>query len=139
MTDSEIRALVAKFERAWATREDAEFLAIWHPDGELHSPFNSRVLLGRELPLLNAVTRQNAPELQWRLVGWTARDHVVVVEWECSNRYGDRVVTWRGMDRLTIVDGRIREEIVYADTAPLQAMRRGERFAALIPVPAPAG
>jgi hypothetical protein len=35
----------------------------------------------------------------WTLLGWTSRGDVVVVEWESSNRYGDRIVTWRGVTR----------------------------------------
>jgi hypothetical protein len=60
------------------------------------------------------------------MVDWTARGDVLVVEGEWTNRYGDRVPSWRGVDKLTLQDGRIIEEVVYADTAPLQALQRGE-------------
>jgi len=52
------------------------------------------------------------------------------VEWESSNVYGGHEVGWRGVDKLTVRDGRIPEEVVYADIAPLQALRRGEKFPA---------
>ena len=135
MTEPDVVAFVTRFEKAWATRADADFEAIWHPEGQLIYPFASRTLKGSELPLLNGITKKNAPELRWRMLGWTARGNVVVVEWESSNRYGERLVTWRGVDKMTIVDGKIMEEVVYADTAPFQAMRRGEVFPALIPLP----
>jgi hypothetical protein len=45
------------------------------------------------------------------------------------------VFSWRGVDKLTLREGRIIEEVVYADTAPLQALRRGETFEALIRMP----
>jgi hypothetical protein len=38
---------------------------------------------------------------------------------------------------MTLVDGKIAEEIVYADTAPLQAVRQGRNFDALIQIPWP--
>jgi hypothetical protein len=36
---------------------------------------------------------------------------------------------------MTLRDGKIIEEIVYCDTAPLQALRRGMKFDALIQFP----
>jgi hypothetical protein len=70
------------------------------------------------------------------LVGWWSLGNVLVIEWESSNRYGERTLRWRGVDKLTLVDGRIIEEVVYADTAPLQALRLGRTFDALIQLPA---
>lgn len=135
MNDAERLAFIAKFEKAWSSRQDEDFTAIWHPDGRLIYPFAGRVILGRELPLLNQITKANAPALKWRMVGWTSREDVIVVEWESSNVYGAREVVWRGVDKITLENGRIREEVVYTDTAPFHAMRRGETFAPLIPLP----
>jgi hypothetical protein len=135
MTEAEVLQFVKRFEQAWSSRRDEDFVAIWHPDGELVYPFASRVIRGNELPLLNAITKQNTPNLKWRMIDWTYRGNTVIVEWESSNTYGERVVTWRGVDKLTIRDGRIEKEIVYADTAPFHEMRRGEKFPPLIPFP----
>jgi len=136
MSALDIQRFVERFEAAWAARDANGFLALWHPHGVLHYPFANRVIRGSEIGLLNDLLRRGAPELTWRLLGWTARGEVVVIEWQSSNRYGDRVLTWRGVDKITLQDGKIIEEIVYADTAPLQALRRGERFEALIQLPA---
>ena len=73
--------------------------------------------------------------MTWKLVDWTSRDDVVVIEWESSNRYGEHVIVWRGVDKMTLRHGQIIEEIVYCDTAPLQALRRGVKFDALIQFP----
>jgi hypothetical protein len=135
MTDAERQDFVDRFAAAWAAKDGAAFLALWNPQGKLHYPFANRVIGGREIGMLNDFTNAQAPKLTWRLLGWTARGDVIIVEWESSNQYGETVVTWRGVDKLTFKDGKIIEEIVYADTAPLQAMRRGERFAALIQLP----
>jgi len=93
------------------------------------------VINGREIGKLNDLTKANAPDLTWNLVGWTSRGNVIVIEWGCSNKYGGRVVSWGGVDKLTLHDGKIIEEIVYTDTAPLQALRRGVKFDALIAFP----
>jgi hypothetical protein len=135
MSEIEIQAFVERFNAAWQARDGDAFLALWHPHGALHYPFANRAIRGSEIGLLNDLTKRNAPALTWRLLHWTSRGDVVVIEWESSNRYGDRVVTWRGVDKITLHDGKILEEIVYADTAPLQALRRGERFEALILLP----
>mgnify|MGYP005989730641 CR=1 FL=1 len=135
MTEADIQTFVTRFEQAWSSRRDEDFVAIWHPDDRLVYPFASRVIRGDELPLLNAITKQNAPDLKWKLVDWTYRKNTVVVEWESSNIYGGHEVVWRGVAKMTLRDGKIVEEVVYADTAPFQAMRRGETFPALIPFP----
>jgi ketosteroid isomerase-like protein len=126
---------VRRFAAAWAARDSDLFLALWWPEGKLHYPFASRVIGGHEIGMLNDLTRANSPNLTWQMVDWTTRGDVLVVEWESTNRYGDRVLSWRGVDKLTLRDGRIIEEVVYADTAPLQALRRGETFEALIRIP----
>jgi ketosteroid isomerase-like protein len=137
MTEQEAQAFVDRFAAAWAARDGAAFLALWHPDGQLHYPFASRILKGSEIGKLNDLQLAVAPHLTWTLLGWTSRGNVVVIEWESSNRYGERTLRWRGVDKMTLVDGKIAEEIVYADTAPLQAVRQGRNFDALIQIPWP--
>ena len=135
MTDLEKQTFVNNFAAAWAARDGDAFLALWDPDGRLHYPFANRVIMGGEIGKLNDLTKAIAPHLTWKLVDWTSRDDVVVIEWESSNRYGERVIVWRGVDKMTLRDGKIIEEIVYCDTAPLQALRRGMKFDALIQFP----
>jgi ketosteroid isomerase-like protein len=135
MTDAEKQTFVDRFAAAWAAREGDAFLELWHADGLLHYPFANRVIRGEEIGMLNDLTKKNSPHVTWKLIDWTARGNVVVVEWEASNKYGEHVIKWRGVDKLTLRDGKIVEEVVYTDTAPLQAMRLGTRFEALIQLP----
>jgi len=135
MTDLEKQTIVNDFAAAWAARDGDAFLALWDPHGRLHYPFANRVIMGAEIGKLNDLTKTIAPHLTWKLVDWTSRDDVVVIEWESSNRYGEQVIVWRGVDKMTLRDGKIIEEIVYCDTAPLQALRRGMKFDALIQFP----
>ena len=97
MTESDAQEFVTNFAAAWAARSGEAFLALWHPEGQLHSPFYSRIVSGRELGKLNDVQKAQVPDLSWALVGWTWRGDVVVIEWESSNRYGDKIVRWRGV------------------------------------------
>lgn len=135
MTTSDAEDFVKRFAAAWATRDARAFLALWHPEGKLHYPFAARVINGREIGKLNDLTKVNAPDLTWKLLDWTSRNNVIVIEWASSNRYGDRIVSWQGVDKLTVHDGKIIEEIVYTDTAPLHALRLGIKFEALIAFP----
>ena len=135
MTDSEKQTFVNSFAAAWATRDADAFLALWHPEGQLHYPFANRVLEGSEIGKLNDLTKTQAPHLTWRLLDWTSRGDVVVIEWESSNKYGPHVIVWRGVDKMTLRDGKIVEEIVYSDTAPLQALRLRMKFDALMSFP----
>lgn len=135
MTDSEIQMFVDAFAQAWSRRDGDAFLALWHPDGLLHSPFANRIIKGSELGMLTELYNKSVPNLIWKLLGWTSRGNVVVIEWENSNRYGEQLVSWRGVDRITLESGKIREEIIYADTAPLQARRLGTTFEALLQLP----
>ena len=135
MTESEAAAFVKRFEAAWAGRQSRMFLDLWHPDGQLHSPFHDRVILGREIGALNEFLGLAVPNLAWRLVGWTWREDTVVVEWESSNGDSERPITWRGVDKFTLREGKIVEEVVYADTAVLHGLRAGSRLEPLLRFP----
>jgi len=135
MQQDEAEDFVARFAHAWATKDGAAFLALWHPDGELRSPIYDRVIHGRELGLLNELQLKATPALVWELLSWTCRGDIIHIEWKSSNRYGERLVSWCGVDKMTLENGRIREEIVYVDTAPLQALRMGVALQPLIHVP----
>jgi hypothetical protein len=135
MTEVEAEVFVGRFQTAWAERKAQAFLDLWHPDGELHSPFYDRVVRGTEVGALNDLLIRALPHLTWALQGWTWRQGVVLVEWQNSNLYGNRVLTWRGVDRFTLRGGRIVKEIVCADTSVLHGLRAGKAFEPLIRVP----
>ena len=57
MTDRDIQDFVTRFAAAWAARDGEAFLALWHPDGVLHSPLYDRPVLGRELGRLTELVK----------------------------------------------------------------------------------
>jgi len=132
MTEAEAQNFVEQFAAARAAGRGEQF---WHSHGRLHYPFANRIIGGDEIGTLNDLSVKQAPNLTWELLDWTFRGDVIVVEWLCTNRYGELTVRFAGVDKLTLENGRIVEEIVYTDTAPLQAMRQGQRFEALIQLP----
>ena len=134
MTDIEIQDFVTRFAAAWAARDGEAFLALWHPEGWLHSPLYDRPVAGRELGRLTEMVRERAPDSVWQLLDWTARGDTVIVEWQNTRTAGGNRFDWRGVDKFRLRDGKIVEERVYTDTAPLRAAAKGERLDAIIPL-----
>lgn len=132
MTDQEVQEFVTKFAAAWAARDGEAFLALWHPDGVLHSPLYDRSVIGKEFGRLTASMNEMAPDLVWQLLDWTWRGDVVVVEWQTTRVRGNVRFDTRGVDKFRLRDGKIVEERVYTDTAPLRAASRGEKLEPLV-------
>jgi ketosteroid isomerase-like protein len=132
MTDAEIQDFITRFAAAWAARDGALFRALWHEDGVLHYPLTDRPLAGAEIERLNAAQREAAPDLVWQLLDWTARGDVVIIEWQATRHGGGERFDWRGVDKFRLREGRIVEERVYMDTAPLRARRSGTALEPLL-------
>jgi ketosteroid isomerase-like protein len=132
MTSDEVQEFVTKFAAAWASRDGEAFLALWHPDGVLHSPLYDRPVAGKELGRLTDMVKERAPDSVWQLLDWTARGDTVIVEWQNTRTAGGKRLDWRGVDKFRLREGRIVEERVYTDTAPLRAAVKGEVVEALI-------
>ena len=128
MTDEEVQNFVTRFAAAWAARDGNAFLDLWHPDGVLHTPLVNRPVAGSELPRLLEVQTAAAPDFVWQLLDWTSRGDVVIIEWQTTRNVNGVRFEWRGVDKFRIRAGKIAEERVYSDTAPLRAFRSGERL-----------
>ena len=126
MTDEEVQNFVTRFAAAWAARDGNAFLELWHPDGMLHTPLVNRPVAGSELPRLLEVQTAAAPDFVWQLLDWTSRGDVVIIEWQTTRNVNGVRFEWRGVDKFRITAGKIAEERVYSDTAPLRAFRSGE-------------
>jgi ketosteroid isomerase-like protein len=126
MTDAEIQDFVTRFAAAWAARDGNAFLDLWHPEGLVHTPLVNRPIAGSELPQLLEVQTEAAPDFVWQLLDWTARGDVVIIEWQTTRFINGTRFSWRGVDKFRFRGGKIIEERVYCDTAPLRALRSGE-------------
>jgi ketosteroid isomerase-like protein len=131
MTDIELQDFVTRFAAAWAARDGNAFLDLWHPEGLLHTPMVGRTIKGNELNRLMEVQTAAAPDFVWQLLDWTSRGDVVIIEWQTTRIVNGARFDWRGVDKFRIRDGKIANEVVYCDTAPLRALRSG---AALEPI-----
>ena len=132
MTGDEVQEFVTRFAAAWAARDGEAFLALWHPDGVLHSPLYDRPVAGNELGRLTEIVKERAPDSVWQLLDCTSRGDTVIAEWQNTRTAGGRRLDWRGVDKFRLREGRIVEERVYADTAPLRAVAKGEAVEPLV-------
>lgn len=132
MTDQDVQEFVTKFAAAWAVRDGEAFLALWHPDGVLHSPHYDRPVTGKEFGRFTDFVAEIAPDLVWQLLDWTWRGDVVIVEWQATRVRGGIRFDSRGVDKFRLRDGKIVEERVYTDTAPMRAARQGEPLEPLV-------
>jgi ketosteroid isomerase-like protein len=126
MTDAEIQDFVTRFAAAWAARDGEAFLDLWHPEGSLHTPMVGRTVKGSELDRLLEVQTAAAPDFVWQLLDWASRGEVLIVEWQTTRIVDGKRFSWRGVDKFRLAAGKIIEEVVYCDTAPLRALRTGE-------------
>jgi ketosteroid isomerase-like protein len=126
MTDAEIQDFVTRFAAAWAARDGKAFLDLWHPEGALHTPMVGRMVKGSELDRLLEVQTAAAPDFVWQLLDWASRGEVLIVEWQTTRIVDGKRFSWRGVDKFRLSAGKIIEEVVYRDTAPLRALRTGE-------------
>lgn len=127
MTEAEAQAFVTRYAGVWAAGISDDFRTVWHENGTLQHPMLDRKLQGRDIPDLHRMQKAAVPTLVWRLAGWTWREDTVVVEWLCTRTTSaGGKFSWRGVDKFRVLDGRIIEETVFADTAPMRAARSGE-------------
>jgi ketosteroid isomerase-like protein len=135
MTDAEVQEFVTRFAAAWAARDGNAFLELWHPEGLLDTPLVNRPVKGSELGRLMEVQKSAAPDFVWQLLDWTSRGDVIIIEWQTTRNVGGVRFEWRGVDKFRIREGKIIEERVYSDTAPLRAFRKGETLEPITTLP----
>ena len=128
MTDAELQEFVTRFAAAWAARDGNAFLELWHPEGSLNTPLVNRTIKGSELHRLMEVQKAAAPDFVWQLLDWTSRGDTVIIEWQTTRIIDGARFEWRGVDKFRFRDGKIVSEQVYCDTAPLRALRTGEKL-----------
>ena len=66
------------------------------------------------------------PDLKIKVIRWAPAGDAVMVEWRADATVQGKPISWTGVDRFNVRDGRMYEASVYWDTRGL-----AERFAAL--------
>jgi hypothetical protein len=132
MTEAEVQDFVARFAGAWAARDGTAFRALWHDVGVMVAPWYGRDVRGEEWDRVNDALKEQAPDLVWQLLDWSWRGDVVMIEWQNTRLLNGQRVEWRGVDKFRLKDGKIIEERVYSDTAPLRALGQAKALEPLV-------
>ena len=65
---------------------------------------------------------QMLPDFRLRILRWAPVADTVMIEWEGSASVAGRPLTWRGVDRISLRDGKTYEGQVYWDTRRVAEM-----------------
>ena len=72
------------------------------------------------------------PDVRLEVRRWSASGDVVFIEWTASGTLSGQKLTWSGVDRLILSNGRAVERVAYFDSMPLlvETLRRPSRWLA---------
>ena len=59
----------------------------------------------------------------------------MIVEWQTTRLINGHRLEWKGVDKFRFRDGKVIEERVYSDTAPIRAFAKGEKLEPLTTLP----
>jgi ketosteroid isomerase-like protein len=118
--ESEAERFVAAFEAAWKTPRLEDFEALATLEVRLVQPV-ATTTEGIEA-FRDFFRRLTAliPDLSARVDGWApSGDDTVYIELTFRGTLGGKPISWHGVDRITLRDGRIAERVNYADPVPI--------------------
>jgi ketosteroid isomerase-like protein len=110
---------VAGFAEHWSSPEPDRLRELMHPDTRNRIP-PMKEPADREgvVAHFKDVLRQ-LPTLRLEVERWAVAGDAVFVEWTARARVGTRELSWRGIDRVRLRDGRTYEGEAFWDTRAL--------------------
>ena len=110
---------VARFADAWATPDLHKHRALWHPDVRLVQPMaptaeGADACLGQMAGIFELI-----PDLRADVHGAEVSEDQAFIEFTLKGTFAGRPISWRAVDRFTLVDGLIAERVSYFDSLPL--------------------
>jgi len=115
----DIAGFVQCFADGWRQPTPHAWDTILDEDVRLVQPLLAN---GRGLRLWHRqVTRllQLAPDLHLDVLGWAAADDLVFIEFRATGTVGGHRLTWTGVDRFVLADGKAIERRSFFDPGPL--------------------
>jgi ketosteroid isomerase-like protein len=117
----EAERFVASFTAAWARPRLEDFIALAAPQVRLVQPVAATTegieafadFFRRLMALI--------PDLTAGVERWAASEDGVYIELTFRGTLGGKPVSWSGIDRIVLRDGRIAERVNYSDPAPVLA------------------
>ena len=113
---AQAQAWVDAFAANWAQPDPAGLRALMHPDTAnlippMAQPGDAEAVVAHFQGVL-----QMLPDFRLRILRWAPVADTVMIEWEGSATVAGRPLTWRGVDRISLRDGKTYEGQVYWDT-----------------------
>jgi len=111
------------YEEIWPSFDvdRLEQLEIVHPDATIDHSGMEQPIRGDEEPAYLRGIKAAMPDISLETKNWAARGDVVFVEYAMTATVNGERITWDGIGRFKLRDGRVIDAIGRWDTATLQA------------------
>ena len=123
---ADAEAIVQRFAAIWSSPVADELRALMHEETRnlippMKEPGDREAVVEHFRGILTRL-----PDLKIEVIRWAPVGDAVMVEWRAHATVQGKAISWTGVDRFNVRDGRMYEASVYWDTRGL-----AERFAAL--------
>ena len=122
---------VARFEQKWQNPDPEDLADLMHADTQNLIPPMTKPANRQEVIAFFRSQLALVPGFKIEVVRWAPTGDTVMIEWEATATIGQRTLTWRGVDRVSLRDGRTYQGQVFWDTR-----RVAEEIAAAVQEPA---
>lgn len=114
--------LVARFAANWAEPSPDDLRDLMHADTRnlippMTQPGDREGVVAHFKGILQMI-----PDLRLQIIRWAAVADTVMVEWQAHATVAGKALNWRGVDRMSLRDGKTYEGQVYWDTRGVAEM-----------------
>jgi ketosteroid isomerase-like protein len=107
---------VAGFAANWAKPDPDALRELMHPDTRnlippMNEPGDREGVVAHFKGVLQMI-----PDLRLKIIRWAAAADTVMIEWEGAATVAGKPLQWRGVDRISLREGKTYESQVYWDT-----------------------
>jgi predicted SnoaL-like aldol condensation-catalyzing enzyme len=124
-TQSQLEAAelwVASFSNSWRSLDPDSLREGMQPDTRnlippMSSPANQDGVVAHFREVLKLL-----PDLSLKVLRWAPVGDTVMIEWAASATYASKPLEWRGIDRVSLINGKTYESQAYWDTRKVAEM-----------------
>jgi hypothetical protein len=109
-------AWVERFEQQWLNPNPDHLAELKHPDTQNLIPPMTKPANRQEVVEFFRTQLTRVPDFKLEVIRWAPTGDTVMIEWEATARIKETPLTWRGIDRVSLRDGRTYAGQVFWDT-----------------------
>jgi len=122
---NQAQAWVARFAANWAKPDPGGLRDLMHADTRnlippMTQPGDREGVVAHFEGVLRMI-----PDFRLKVIRWTAGADAVMIEWQGAATVAGKPLTWQGVDRVSLRDGKTYESQVYWDTRAVADMIAG--------------